>query len=68
MTKVITENLIDLNIEAEDKLGAIRVLSNRIEAAGRLYDGDGYLKSVIEREFIKILEKRFKMQRRKKKL
>ena len=30
MTKVITENLIDLNIEAEDKLGAIRVLSNRI--------------------------------------
>jgi PTS system fructose-specific IIA component/PTS system nitrogen regulatory IIA component len=50
MTKVITENLIDLNIEAEDKLGAIRVLSNRIEAAGRLYDGDGYLKSVIERE------------------
>lgn len=50
MINVITEELVDLNINADNKNDVIKTLADRIGVAGRLYDYEGYYNSVIERE------------------
>lgn len=50
MEALIMEELVDLQIAAEDKYEAIKALADKIGAADRLHDYDGYLESVIERE------------------
>jgi PTS system fructose-specific IIA component len=42
--------LIDLNLDAGDRAGATRLLAQRLVAAGRVSDLDGFLADVAERE------------------
>lgn len=48
--EIISEELIDLAIDADSKMTAINVLADRINQAGRLHDHAGYIESVVERE------------------
>ncbi|MFD3155907.1 PTS sugar transporter subunit IIA [Haloimpatiens sp. FM7330] len=50
MTKMITKDMIVLDMEAKDKEDVIRKLSKIIEDTDRLIDLDGYIKQVKERE------------------
>lgn len=48
--QVINEELVDLAIDADSKMGAINILADRINQAGRLHNHAGYVASVVERE------------------
>ena len=50
MKKIITEELVDLNMEVKDYEEAIHLLAKKINASDRLHNFDGYYQSVLERE------------------
>ena len=47
---LITPDMVDLNLEAADKDAATRSLAERLQAAGRITDMDGFLADVRARE------------------
>jgi fructose-specific phosphotransferase system IIA component len=47
---IITAEMVDLNLEAPDKDTATRLLAERLVAAGRITDLDGFLADVRARE------------------
>jgi fructose PTS system EIIA component len=47
---VITPDLVDLNLKANDRHDAARSLAERLQAAGRVTDLDGFLADVKARE------------------
>ena len=50
MTALITPELVDLDLEAADRHEATRRLAERLAAAGRVTDLDGFLADVQARE------------------
>ena len=50
MSDVITPDLVDLDLAAQDKDTAVRSLAERLVAAGRVTDLDGFLADVRARE------------------
>lgn len=50
MNKIISKDLIMMDIEVSDKDDAIRILAENMNKNGKLYDLDNYLKQVHERE------------------
>src|SRR6266487_905070 len=50
MAEVITADLVDLDLEAGDRHEATRKLAERLAAAGRVTDLDGFLADVRARE------------------
>ncbi len=50
MTEMITAELVDLDLSAETKTAAARSLAERMVAAGRVTDLDGFLADVAARE------------------
>src|SRR5687767_8435608 len=50
MTDVITTDLVDLDLKAADRGEATRSLAERLVAAGRVTDLDGFLADVAARE------------------
>ena len=50
MTDVITADFVDLNLDASDRQSASRSLAERLAAAGRVTDVDGFLKDIATRE------------------
>jgi fructose PTS system EIIA component len=50
MTELITTDLVDLDLTAEDRHEATRHLAERLKAAGRITDLDGFLADVRARE------------------
>ncbi|MHC1684996.1 MAG: PTS sugar transporter subunit IIA [Clostridiaceae bacterium] len=50
MSKMITKNMIVLDMEAKDKLDVINSLAKVIEKEDRLNDLEGYIKQVLDRE------------------
>lgn len=50
MTDLITANLVDLDLDASDRHQATRSLAERLQAAGRVSDLDGFLADVRARE------------------
>jgi PTS system fructose-specific IIA component len=47
---LITVDLVDLDLEAADRGAAVRSLAERLVAAGRVTDLDGFLKDLAARE------------------
>jgi PTS system fructose-specific IIA component len=50
MADLITADLVDLNLEAPDRHAATRSIAERLQAAGRVTDIDGFLADVRARE------------------
>jgi fructose PTS system EIIA component len=50
MCPLITPDLVDLDLEATDRAAATRSLAERLAAAGRVTDLDGFLADVAARE------------------
>ena len=50
MSTLTTPELIDLSLDAGDRAGATRLLAQRLLAAGRVSDLDGFLADVAARE------------------
>ena len=50
MTDLITEDLVVLDLVATDKVDATRQLAQKLQAAGRVTDLDGFLADVAARE------------------
>lgn len=50
MTDLITADLVDLELEAPDRVAAVRGLAQRLVAAGRVTDLDGFLRDIAARE------------------
>ena len=50
MTDLITEELVVLDLVAKDKADATRQLAQKLQAAGRVTDLDGFLADVAARE------------------
>lgn len=50
MADLITADLVDLELEAHDRVAATRLLAQRLVAAGRVSDLDGFLADVAARE------------------
>ena len=50
MSTLTTPELIDLNLDAGDRARATRLLAQRLRAAGRVSDLDGFLADVAARE------------------
>lgn len=50
MSTLTTPELIDLNLDAGDRAAATRLLAQRLVAAGRVSDLDGFLADVAARE------------------
>jgi fructose-specific phosphotransferase system IIA component len=50
MEKIITKELISLDIELEDKTAAIKEIAELVAASSRLTDRDKYIRDVWERE------------------
>src|ERR1700712_4906732 len=50
MTDLITEDLVVLDLVAKDKADAPRQLAQKLQAAGRVTDLDGFLADVAARE------------------
>lgn len=50
MERLITENLVCFDVEAETKEDVIRCLAQKMAEEGRLNDLDGYVTAVLERE------------------
>ena len=50
MSTLTTPELIDLDLDAVDRAGATRLLAQRLVAAGRVSDLDGFLADVTARE------------------
>jgi fructose-specific phosphotransferase system IIA component len=50
MSEVITADLVDLHLEAADRQSAARQLAQRLVAAGRVTDIEGFLADVARRE------------------
>ena len=50
MSTLTTPELIDLNLDADDRAAATRLLAQRLVAAGRVSDLDGFLADVTARE------------------
>jgi len=50
MTDVITADFVDLKLDATDRQAASRSLAERLVAAGRVTDIDGFLKDIATRE------------------
>jgi fructose PTS system EIIA component len=50
MSDVITPDLVDLNLASTDKDSVVRSLAERLQAAGRLTDLEGFLADVRARE------------------
>jgi fructose PTS system EIIA component len=50
MTELITTDLVDLELTAEDRHEATRSLAERLKEAGRITDLDGFLADVRARE------------------
>jgi PTS system fructose-specific IIA component len=47
---LITADLVDLELEAPDRVAGVRSLAERLVAAGRVTDLDGFLKDIAARE------------------
>jgi fructose-specific phosphotransferase system IIA component len=50
MSEVITADFVDLTLEAPDRQSASRSLAERLLAAGRVTDLDGFLEDIAKRE------------------
>ena len=50
MTALVTPELVDLNLPAGDRQAVTRLLAERLGAAGRVTDVDGFLADVATRE------------------
>jgi fructose-specific phosphotransferase system IIA component len=50
MSEVITADFIDLTLEAPDRQSASRALAERLVAAGRVTDIEGFLEDIAKRE------------------
>jgi fructose PTS system EIIA component len=50
MAELITTDLVDLDLDAENRRQATRRLAERFRAAGRVTDLDGFLADVLARE------------------
>jgi len=50
MADLITADLVDLNLEAPERHAATRSIAERLQAAGRVTDIDGFLADVRARE------------------
>lgn len=50
MTALITEDLVALDVEGSDRVAVTRLLAERLAAAGRVTDLDGFLADVRARE------------------
>jgi PTS system fructose-specific IIA component len=50
VSTLTTPELIDLNLDADDRVAATRLLAQRLAAAGRVSDLDGFLADVAARE------------------
>ena len=50
MSTLVTPDLVDLNLAAADRAAATRSLAERLAAAGRLTDLEGFLADVAARE------------------
>ena len=50
MSTIITPDLVDLDVSALDRVAVTRALAERLRAAGRVTDLDGFLSDVAARE------------------
>lgn len=50
MSQIITPDLVDLDLPGSDRVAATRALAERLAAAGRVTDLDGFLADVAARE------------------
>jgi len=50
MEKIITENLVVLDLESKTKEDVIRTLASKMDQAGRLNNLEGYINGVFDRE------------------
>jgi fructose PTS system EIIA component len=50
MSTLITPEMVDLNLDAGDRVAATRALAQRLVTAGRVSDLDGFLADVAARE------------------
>jgi PTS system fructose-specific IIC component len=50
MSEVITADFVDLTLEAPDRQSASRALAERLVAAGRVTDLEGFLEDIAKRE------------------
>jgi fructose PTS system EIIA component len=50
MSRLITEDLVEIDLDAKDRADATRTLASRLAAAGRVTDLEGFLADIAARE------------------